>query len=194
LTLFSQYETLKLNWSNGTSGFHPMRYSLPSLILFSLWILQASLALGETEAIFSPERNIKEILLKEVESAASTIDLAVREITSLDMASALLKAKGRGVKVRIIADSKQAKTKSSQITFLINQGISVKVLRGKDHGIMNHRFTIFDGKRVVTGSFDWSEASEKWNYENILIIIDSEVVSSYQKEFDRLWREKRVIH
>ncbi len=171
-----------------------MRYSFPLLILLSLWILQASPALGETEAIFSLERSIKETLLKEVESATSTIDLAMREITSLDMANALLKAKERGVKVRVIADSKRAKMRSSQITFLINQGISVKVLRGKNRGIMNHRFAIFDGKKVVTGSFDWSEASEKWNCENILILDDSEVVSSYLREFDRLWREKRIIH
>lgn len=171
-----------------------MRYSLPVFILYSLWVLQVPVAFGETEAIFSPGRSIKEILLKEVESSTSTIDLAVREITSPDMADALLKAKGRGVKVRVIADSKQAKMKSSQITFLINQGIPVKVLRGKDYGTMNYRFAIFDGKKVVAGSFDWSDASEKWNYENILIIRESEVVGSYQKEFDRLWREKRVIH
>ena len=171
-----------------------MRTSLFYFLLLSLWILQTSLALGETEAVFSPERSIKEILLKEVESTTSTIDLAVREITFPEMAQALLKAKERGVKVRVIADSKQAKMKSSQITYLIHQGIPVKVLRGKDHGVMNHRFVILDSKKVVTGSFDWSEASEKWNYENIVIIRDSEVVASYQKEFDRLWREKRVIH
>ena len=171
-----------------------MRYSLPYVVLLSLLVLQASLASGETEAIFSPERSIKESLLKEIESTTSTIDLAIREITSPDMAHALMKAKGRGVKVRIVTDSKQAKMKSSQVTHLIQEGIPVKVLRGKDHGVMNHRFGIFDGKKVVTGSFDWSEASEKWNYENIAIIKDSDVVASYQKEFDRLWREKRVIH
>ena len=171
-----------------------MRHSLPVFILLSLCVLQVSPALAETEAVFSPERSIKEILLKECESVASTMEVAVREITSPDMANVLLKAKGRGVKVRVIADSKQAKMKSSQITYLINQGIPVKVLRGKDYGMMNHRFVILDGKKVVTGSFDWSEASEKWNYENILIISDPEAVASYQKEFDRLWREKRVIH
>jgi len=171
-----------------------MRTSLSYCLLLSICILQASFASAETEAIFSPERSIKEILLKEVESTTSTIDLAVREITFPEMANALLKAKGRGVKVRVIADSKQAKMKSSQITTLIHQGIPVKVLRGKDYGVMNHRFVILDGKKVVTGSFDWSEASEKWNYENILIIKDSDVVASYQKEFERLWREKRVIH
>jgi phosphatidylserine/phosphatidylglycerophosphate/cardiolipin synthase-like enzyme len=128
-----------------------------------------------------------------MESTTSTLDLAIREITSLDLAQALVKAKQRGVKVRVIADSKQANMKTSKITYLIQQGIPVKVLGGKEKGVMNHRFAILDGKRVLTGSFDWSEASLKWHYENMLILHESEGVAAYQKEFDRLWREKRVI-
>ena len=89
--------------------------------------------------------------------------------------------------------TKQAKIKTSQINYLIRQGIPVKVLGGKEKGVMNHRFAIFDGKRVLTGSFEWSEVSAKWNYENILMVHESEVVATFQKEFERLWREKRVI-
>lgn len=163
------------------------------IILLPLCILQTSPVMAQTEAVFSPEMSIKETILKEVESTAVVIDLAIHDITSPDMANALLKAKQRGVKVRIIADSKQAKMKPSKITYLIRQGFTVKVLGGKEKGLMNHRFAILDGKKVMTGSFNWSEASEKGNYENILILSDSEVVTAYQKEFDRLWREKRVI-
>ena len=163
------------------------------LLLFLIGALQESPAIAEIETLFSPEVSIKESILKEMESTTSTLDLAIREITSLDMAQALVKAKQRGVKVRVIADSKQANMKTSKITYLIQQGIPVKVLGGKEKGVMNHRFAILDGKRVLTGSFDWSEASLKWNYENILILHESEVVATYQKEFDRLWREKRVI-
>ena len=83
--------------------------------------------------------------------------------------------------------------RTSKITYLIQQGILVKVLGGKAKGMMNHRFAILDGDRVLTGSFDWSEASLKWNYENILIIQRAKQSAAYQKEFDRLWREKRVI-
>jgi phosphatidylserine/phosphatidylglycerophosphate/cardiolipin synthase-like enzyme len=162
-------------------------------LLLLLWALQESPAIGEVETIFSPEGRIKEIVLKELESATSTLDLAIHEITSLEMAQALAKARQRGVKVRVIADSKQANIRSSKITYLIQQGILVKVLGGKEKGMMNHRFAILDGDRVLTGSFDWSEASLKWNYENILIIHESEAVAAHQKEFDRLWREKRVI-
>ena len=130
-------------------------------LLFFIWILQESSAIAEMETIFSPGGSIKETLLKEMESTTSTLDLAIHEMTSLDMAQALVKAKQRGVKVRIIADSKQAKMKTSKITYLIQQGILVKVLGGKEKGVMNHRFAIFDGKKFLTGSFDWSEASLK---------------------------------
>jgi len=163
------------------------------LLLFLIGALQESPAIAEIETLFSPEVSIKKSILKEMESTTSVLDLAIHEITSLDMAQALAKAKQRGVRVRVIADSKQANIRTSKITYLIQQGILVKVLGGKEKEVMNHRFAILDGKRVLTGSFDWSEASLKWNYENILILHESEVVATYQKEFDRLWREKRVI-
>jgi phosphatidylserine/phosphatidylglycerophosphate/cardiolipin synthase-like enzyme len=163
------------------------------VILMSLWILQESPSLAEMEPLFSPGGGIKERLLKEIENTHSSIDLAISAITSLDLAHALLKAKHRGVKIRIIADSKQAKMKSSLITYLINQGIPSKVLGGKERGVMNHRFAILDGKKVIVGSYEWSEASERWNYENLLILSDPEGMDFFQKEFDRLWREKRVI-
>jgi cardiolipin hydrolase len=163
------------------------------LFLFSIFIFHSSPGMAEIEVIFSPRESIKESIIKGMESTTSTLDLAIHEITSLDMAQALLKAKQRGVKVRLIVDSKRAKAKSSQVTYLINHGIPVKTLGGKGRRVMNHRFTIFDGKKVLAGSFDWTEASEKWNYENIIILAEGEAVAAYQKEFDRLWREKRVI-
>ena len=163
-------------------------------LLFLLWALQESQAVGgEVETIFSPGGGIKAIIMRELESTTSTLDVAIHEITSLEIAQALAKARQRGVKVRVIAASKQANMRTSKITYLIQQGILVKVLGGKEKGMMNHRFAILDGDRVLTGSSDWSEVSLKWNYENILIIHESEAVAAYQKEFDRLWREKRVI-
>jgi len=163
------------------------------VLLTLLAMLVGRTAWAEVTVLFSPKDKIKENILTELESLTSTLDLAIHEISSSDMAQALSKAKGRGVNVRIITDSKQAKMKSSRITYLINKGITVKVIKGKEQGGMNHRFAILDGRKVMTGSFDWSETSEKWNYENLLIASGHDVVASYQREFERLWREKRVI-
>ena len=162
-------------------------------LLFLSLSLAGSPAIAEIEALFSAEVNIREALLKEIETLSETLDLAFYEITSADLVQALVKAKGRGVKVRVVTDSKQARIKSSRVNLLIKQGISVKTLGGKEKGAMNHRFAILDGKKVITGSHDWAEGSVRGDYESILIIQDNNLANSYQKEFDRLWREKRVI-
>jgi len=70
---------------------------------------------------------------------------------------------------------------------LTQQGISVKVLGGKEKGVIHYRFAILDEKRVLKRSFDGSESSLKWNDENILILYESEALATYQKEFGRLW-------
>ncbi len=163
------------------------------ILLLLSEILLAAPAIAETGVFFSPGENIRETLLQEIDSTTSTLDVAIHEITSYDFARALIHARERGVKVRVVADSKKAKTKSSRINFLIQQGIPVKVLGGREREMMGHRFAIFDGKRIIVGSFDWSEVSFKGNYEGLLILQETEIIDAYQKEFDRLWREKRVI-
>ncbi|MBM4306912.1 MAG: DUF1669 domain-containing protein [Deltaproteobacteria bacterium] len=162
-------------------------------LLFLLLPLTLSQAAAETEVLFSGEANIREALLKEIENLAHSLDLALYEITSADLIQALVKAKERGINIRVVTDSKQARNKSSRVSALIKQGISVKTIGGKEKGTMNHRFTILDGKKVMIGSPGWTEGSGEVNYDNILIIQGSDLVDSYQKEFERLWREKRVV-
>lgn len=104
------------------------------ILLFLLLSLTGSPATAEIEALFSTEVNIREALLKEIETLSETLDLALYEITSADLVQALARAKGRGVKVRVVTDSKQARIKSSRVNLLIKQGISVKILGGKEKG------------------------------------------------------------
>lgn len=162
-------------------------------LLFLLIFLAGTPAAAEIEVLFPMEVNIRDALLKEIETLSETLDLALYEITSADLVQTLVKAKERGVKIRVVTDSKQARMKSSRVSFLIKRGISVKTLGGKEKGSMNHRFAILDGRKVITGSYDWSKGSARGDYESILIIQENELADSYQKEFERLWREKRVI-
>lgn len=170
-----------------------MKRKTALFLLLLLWVFPHPSFSAEIEAVFSPEGGIKEYLLKEIEATTASLDVALHEITSSDLAQALSKAKQRGVRIRMIVDSRQAKKKGSQVTYLISQGILTKVLGGREKSVMNHRFAILDGKKIVTGSFSWSEASDRWNFENIIVCADTEAATAYQREFERLWREKRVI-
>ena len=98
------------------------------LLLFLIGALQESIATAEIETLFSPGVSLQESILKEMEATTSTLDLAIHEMTSHDMAQALVKAKQRGIKVRVIADSKQANIKTSKIIFKSKAGCIIYII------------------------------------------------------------------
>ena len=52
---------------------------------------------------------------------------------------------------------------------------------------MHNKVAIFDGMLMVTGSYNWTNNAERFNYENAIFITDPNVIKQYQKEFDRIW-------
>jgi phospholipase D-like protein len=70
------------------------------------------------------------------------------------LSDALIRAKGRGVVLRVIIDTTQAHLTNSQADALIAAGIPVRLMKGtKGHGIMHHKIAIYDRAVVQTGSF-----------------------------------------
>ena len=145
-------------------------------------------ALYPIEAYFSPDGGVAHRIIKAIDSSTSSIDLAIFDLTSLDIKSALERAKNRGVKIRIAADSRQAKGTHSVVQSLINEGFNIKIVHGIGRGIMHNKFAIFDNKLLVTGSYNWTNNSEHFNYENAIFITDTNVIRQYQKDFDNIWQ------
>lgn len=52
---------------------------------------------------------------------------------------------------------------------------------------MYNKFAIFDKKLLITGSYNWTDNAEHFNYENAIFISDPGTITQYQKEFDRIW-------
>jgi phosphatidylserine/phosphatidylglycerophosphate/cardiolipin synthase-like enzyme len=52
---------------------------------------------------------------------------------------------------------------------------------------MHHKFVLLDDRIVLTGSYNWTFASEEQNYENLLILQDRTLIDQYRQEFDSLW-------
>jgi phosphatidylserine/phosphatidylglycerophosphate/cardiolipin synthase-like enzyme len=54
---------------------------------------------------------------------------------------------------------------------------------------MHHKFALLDNELVLTGSYNWTLASEEQNYENLLILRDPEHIKIYREEFEALWAD-----
>jgi phosphatidylserine/phosphatidylglycerophosphate/cardiolipin synthase-like enzyme len=53
---------------------------------------------------------------------------------------------------------------------------------------LHHKFGVIDGKTVITGSHNWSEAANRANDETLLIVESPTVAAHFEREFDRLYQ------
>ena len=122
-------------------------------------------------------------LVEQVEAATASIDVAIFDFTSAELATALVRARDRGVAIRIVADARQARGRRSAIPLLRSAGIDVRIARGR--GVMHQKFAIFDGRLLVTGSYNWTDAAERRNSENALFLDEPALVARYGEWFER---------
>jgi phosphatidylserine/phosphatidylglycerophosphate/cardiolipin synthase-like enzyme len=163
-------------------------------------LLACSIALADPiptgasyEVGFSPDQGSLALVLGAIGSARSSIDVAAYSFTSKPIASALLSAYQRGVKVAVVADEKANGRKYSAVQFLANAGVPVRL---DDHyKIMHDKFMVIDGATVETGSFNYTQAAVKSNAENVLVLRGVKPLASrYAMEWQRLWGESTPVN
>lgn len=129
------------------------------------------------------------VLIGIIGSAKQTLDVAIYSFTDKAIASALVKAKARGVSVRIITDRTQAGTRSQKNVLKQVTGAGIPVKVDTHEGIMHLKMTIADGKTATTGSFNYTQAAENFNDEVFVVIGNSKIAQDFDKEFSSMWND-----
>ena len=142
---------------------------------------------GKDKALFSPQGKIKEKIIASINSTKHTIEITVFIFKSGEIAEALQSAKERDVNIKILLDAKQGRNPNLITDFLEDEGFNIRYLAGRIGGFMHNTFAIFDGKLVITGSYNWTEHAEKFNYENIILTDNANIVNQFQREFNLLF-------
>ena len=143
-------------------------------------------ALAHIEAYFTPGTECEDRIIAEL-GRADKIDIAVYSITNPKIANAIIAAHRRGARVRIVTDRTMARHKSSMIDELAAAGIPVRTNRR--HKIEHNKFAVFDNRRMVTGSYNWTTTATKYNSENCIFL--PHPAQEYTKRFEVLWRMYR---
>ncbi len=143
-----------------------------------------------TQAFFSPNGSVRNQIIKAINECKKTLDIAIFDLTATDILMALEEAKKRGVNIRIIADSRQAKGVHSAVKQLFEDGLKLKITNGKKGGIMHNKFAIFDDKLLITGSYNWTDNAEFRNYENAIFTTDLNLIKNFKAEFNNIWNSK----
>lgn len=155
--------------------------------------LLAALGAGDgshlAEVRFSPGTGCMERIVALFLGARESVDACVFTITDDRIRHAISAAHERGVRVRIVSDDDKADDRGSDLDALRAAGVAVAFDRSPAH--MHHKFALFDGRTVLSGSYNWTRAAAAENTENVLVTDDPRVVTAFQREFDRLWKAYR---
>ena len=141
------------------------------------------------DCLFFPEHGQQNLasIVKYLDAARTSIDACVFTITENQIAKALIRAKKRGVAVRVVTDNDKVNDIGSDIHQLQQAGIPVRVDNSPAH--MHHKFCIIDNRILLNGSFNWTHAASTQNRENVVVCDAGGMISPFNKEFQKLWKE-----
>jgi len=185
--------------STGTSTYSPKYFSTQSHVestgkmeAYFNYPTEPSVALPNNLANGSADLQTR--LIQRIDSARYSIDLAIYSFNDLtNIRQALLNAFIRGVKIRIVYDSR---TIQDLMQDLINAGIRVQQ-RPTGTALMHNKFFVFDGRDPLTTSYSkqwvWTGSANityqqfYQDVENTIFIQDEALSHTYTREFEEMW-------
>ncbi len=115
--------------------------------------------------------------LRPILSAPNLDQLSSSHIKQLTSIANRLAGHNRGLRVNVLLDKSNLTDKYSQISRLRKSGIDVSIDRVP--GIAHNKIIIIDKKIVITGSFNFTNAADKRNAENVIIINNASIAKQY---------------
>jgi phosphatidylserine/phosphatidylglycerophosphate/cardiolipin synthase-like enzyme len=104
------------------------------------------------------------------------------EFSSAPIAKAIVEAHRRGVDVRVILDKSNEHEGYSASKFLQHEGVPVMI--DSAHNIAHNKVMIVDGETVITGSFNFTKSGEDQNAENLVVIRDAGIATTYLRNWN----------
>jgi len=134
---------------------------------------------------FSSQGSVGKAVIDAIRGSRERLTLALYGFDNSELGEELIQLAKKNVVVRLKIDT--ARSSSKKIIALIDRlragGIEVQTVaaNGRNH----NKFAIIDGKRVLTGSYNWTLKSEA-NWENLLVLDCPELAKSYESEWERI--------
>jgi hypothetical protein len=135
---------------------------------------------------------IASLIEEELDKATTDISVAMYFFTNKKLFEKLLLKANEGVHVNLIIFNNYINLREGAITFerLANIENCYVYLSTKENPI-HDKFCIIDNKALLTGSYNWTYAAEKYNKENILLVHndnsdEEKLIVQYSTEFDKL--------
>ena len=139
-------------------------------------------ASGDVKVVFGPSPDLPEAIVKAVDGARWTLDVAIYSLDHSDIVSAIEKRAQEGIRVRLILNKPNDDQKLADR--LEAAGVDVRFV----NVTMHHKFAIVDSTALITGSCNWTRSSFARYDEDLLTFKNEQpYVDAFRAEFEKLW-------
>lgn len=140
------------------------------------------------EHAFSPDDGAEALVLKVINTSASSIRLAAYSFNSPTIVAALLEAKKRGVDIKVLADAKRNQRSNSMaaLNALVQAGIPVRTI--SVYAMHHDKYIVADLRSVQNGSFNYSKDAATSNSENVIVLWNQpQLAASFLQHWENRW-------
>ena len=143
------------------------------------------------QAYFS---QIRSTIMSYINNSTSDICVAVAWFTHRDLFQAILNALDRKVKVSIILidDIINRGPNGLDFALFLAKGGQIRFMNTRKL-LMHNKFCLFDGKCLITGSYNWTYSAEGRNAENIIATDEGNVCIAFREQFGKLWQDLPTV-
>ncbi len=141
-----------------------------------------------------PSGGLDARLVRLMDSATQTLDVAVYDFDLRSVAEAMARAAQRGVRVRMVTDSDtlgNTRQPEVQAAFKILVEAGVPIVADGRPAIMHHKFTVVDGEWVQTGAWNYTDGDTYRLNNNLAIFRSRELAQNYTAEFEKMFVQRR---
>lgn len=134
-------------------------------------------AVGSVEVAFTPGDNAAGMIVGAIDQAKKQVLVQAFSFTHEGIAKALIAAHKRGVEVKVIADREQTeRIQGGKVTMMARAGVPVWL--DGEHQSAHNKVVMIDAglptATLVTGSFNFTNAAQYKNAENVLLLRGNE--------------------
>lgn len=143
----------------------PLAYALKKML--TLYPSGSQFTSQELDLYLLPHPLALKSILNEIYLAQKEVQVAFFTFTHLEIANALIQAKERGVKVKVLIDALSIQGASKNVAHLLQKnGVCVYVNPGLQ--LMHHKMCFIDDKTLLFGSCNWTKSALKKNNDFIV--------------------------
>lgn len=151
---------------------------------------------AKVRALFTPGDDIASVMVEAIHQAIKQVRVQAYSFTNKAIARALQAAARRGIAVSVLADREQFERGASFVLRDLRQA-GVEIRLDGEHSAAHNKVMVIDGETnrglAFTGSFNFTQAAQKHNAENVLVIDDAALVLAFSENWLRHWKHSAAL-